>query len=152
MKKLTLGAALGALATWFLDPQSGARRRNMTRDRAFAFFRRRRFAYRGLAADAHGWKERAKHLREEEKLARGDATLVDKIRSEVFRDPDLPKGAININAENGVVILRGEVDRPELIEELERKVRKVRGVEGVENLLHVPGTQPRMHESHQSHH
>jgi hypothetical protein len=148
MKKLGLGAALGALAAWFLDPQTGARRRHVTRDRLAAFLRRRRWDARGLLAGVSGWTERAKHLREEEKLPRNDATLVDKVRSEVLRGADMPKGSININAENGVVILRGEVDRPELIEELERKVRKVHGVEGVENLLHVPGAQAQMHQSH----
>jgi hypothetical protein len=150
MKKLSIGAALGALATWFLDPQTGARRRNVARDRIAGFYRRRRrWAIHGLVAEAHGWKEKVKHLREEEKLPRDDATLADKIRSEVFRDPALPKGSVNINAENGIVILRGEVEKPELIEELERKVRKVHGVERVENLLHLPGAQPQMHQSHQ---
>ncbi|MEX2103697.1 MAG: BON domain-containing protein, partial [Gaiellaceae bacterium] len=67
-----------------------------------------------------------------------DATLVDRVESIVFRGRDIPKGQINVNAENGVVFLRGEVDRPELLEELESRVSKVRGVRGVENKLHVP--------------
>jgi osmotically-inducible protein OsmY len=153
MKKLILGAGLGALTTWFLDPQTGARRRNVTRDRILAFFRRGRYAARGVAADAYGLKQKATHLREEEKLPRNDATLADKVRSEVLRDADMPKGSINVNAENGIVILRGEVERPELIDELERKVRRVQGVERVENLLHLPGSEPRMHQAHhQAHH
>ena len=44
-----------------------------------------------------------------------------------------------MNAENGVVYLRGEADRSELIETLENQVRKVEGVQEVENLLHLPG-------------
>ena len=35
---------------------------------------------------------------------------VDKVESIVFRNHDLPKGQININAENGVVFLRGQVE------------------------------------------
>jgi osmotically-inducible protein OsmY len=66
-----------------------------------------------------------------------DATLVDKVESIVFRDHDVPKGQININAENGVVFLRGQVERPELVETLEKRVRKVGGVKDVENLLHT---------------
>ena len=62
---------------------------------------------------------------------------MDKVESIVFRKHDVPKGQININAENGVVYLRGQVDRPELVETLEARVRKVRGVKGVENLLHT---------------
>lgn len=66
-----------------------------------------------------------------------DATLVDKVRSEIFRDVDIPTGKININAEEGKVVLRGEVDEPELIDQLAERTRKVQGVEDVENLLHV---------------
>jgi osmotically-inducible protein OsmY len=71
-----------------------------------------------------------------------DQTLVDKVESIVFREHDLPKGEVNINAENGVVFLRGQLDRPELVEKLEARVRKVRGVRDVKNLLHTPGTPP----------
>jgi osmotically-inducible protein OsmY len=53
----------------------------------------------------------------------------------VFRDPSIPKGQINVNAENGVVVLRGQVDSPDLIKELEKKARNVQGVRDVENLL-----------------
>jgi osmotically-inducible protein OsmY len=66
---------------------------------------------------------------------------VDKVESIVFRKHDLPKGQININAENGVVFLRGQVDRPELVETLEARVRKVQGVKDVENLLYTPEAQ-----------
>jgi osmotically-inducible protein OsmY len=69
-----------------------------------------------------------------------DATLVDKVESEIFRDPTAPKGRININAERGRVVLRGEVDQPEQISALEAAVREVPGVKDVENLLHLPGT------------
>ena len=55
----------------------------------------------------------------------------------VFRDHAVPKGRININAENGVVFLRGEVDSPELVSALEERVAKVRGVRGVKNLLNA---------------
>jgi osmotically-inducible protein OsmY len=72
-----------------------------------------------------------------------DVTLVHKVESIVFRDPTFPKGQINVNAEEGRVFLRGQVDRPELIRELEEAVRRVPGVRGVENRLHLPaaGTQ-----------
>src|SRR6266540_3299544 len=59
-----------------------------------------------LAADARGFVERARH-------ARGsageldDATLVDRVESIVFRNRDVPKGRININAENVVFFQSG---------------------------------------------
>ena len=58
--------------------------------------------------------------------------------SELFRDGSLPKGALNVNAENGVVYLRGEVERPELIVEIVERARRIGGVVDVEDLLHLP--------------
>ena len=49
------------------------------------------------------------------------------------------QATVNVHAENGVVYLRGEVPRPELIEELVERARKVQGVQVVESLLHLPG-------------
>jgi osmotically-inducible protein OsmY len=141
-----LAAAMGGAAlAYFFDPQQGRRRRHGTRDRALSLVKhgtkRGRKLVHHISADTRGYVERAKH-------ARGgadeldDATLVDKVESIVFRTRDVPKGQINVNAENGVVFLRGEVDRPELVEALESRVRKVRGVRGVENLLHTPSGPP----------
>jgi osmotically-inducible protein OsmY len=150
MRKLISLAALAAAATYFFDPQNGKRRRNMARDRTAALFRRlgRRGerAGRAVAAEATGLAAKAQHLQEEEKPQPDDVTLARKVESELFRDEEVPKGRINVNAENGKIVIRGEVDRPEMISELEERVRKVQGVQGVENLLHVPGTPAPTHE------
>jgi hypothetical protein len=63
-----------------------------------------------------------------------DATLLDRVRSELFRDPELPKGDINLGAANGVVELRGRVEAA-LIEDIGTRVAAVEGVVRVENLL-----------------
>jgi hypothetical protein len=144
MKRLLgIGAAVAAL-TYFFDPQNGARRRNMARDRALALFRSGGHtasrAGRTVAAEAYGLKQKATHLREEEKPQPDDVTLARKVESEIFRDADVPKGQINVNAEGGVVYLRGEIDNPDLIKDLEKAARNVQGVREVENLLHAPGT------------
>jgi gas vesicle protein len=148
MGVFVLGGALGALVAYFFDPQSGARRRHVAADRTAAFFRsggrHAARAGRGVAADAYGVTQKVQHLKETPKDF-DDATLADKIRSEVFRDPDVPKGKLNVNVQNGVAQLRGEVPRAELIEELVEHTRKVQGVRDVENLLHLPGTQAPMH-------
>jgi hypothetical protein len=86
---------------------------------------------------------RVRHMRQRtprDTAGLDDATLVDKVESAVFRDPTVPKGRININAERGRVVLRGEVDQPEQISALDAAVRQVPGVTDVENLLHLPGT------------
>jgi hypothetical protein len=144
-----MGGALGALLAYFFDPDNGTRRRHMLRDRTAGFFRaggrRAARAGRGVAAEAYGVSQKVQHIKEEPKDF-DDATLADKIRSEVFRGPDIPKGQVNVNVQDGVVQLRGEVSPPELIDELVEQARKVQGVREVENLLHLPGTEAPMHE------
>jgi osmotically-inducible protein OsmY len=136
-----LAAAIGGAAfAYYLDAQNGRRRRHVARDKALSAAkhasRRGRKLVHHVSSDARGYVERAKHVRGGAKEL-DDSTLVDKVESIVFRQRDVPKGQININAENGVVFLRGEVERPELVDALEARVRKVRGVKGVENLLHT---------------
>ena len=93
-----------------------------------------------VAAQASAAKQKATHLKEEPKPQPDDVTLARKVETEIFLDADVPKGQINVNAENGKVVLRGEVEQPELIRDLEKRTKKVQGVREVENLLHTPGT------------
>ena len=149
MKKLGLGAAIGAAMMWFLDPSAGRRRRALIRDRTLALFRRgARKAERAggaVAAEAYGVAQKATHLREEPKEY-NDETLKSKVESELFRAEDARKGQVAVNAQNGVVQLRGEVGSPELIDELVQRARSVQGVQDVENLLHLPDTEAPMHQ------
>jgi hypothetical protein len=132
-----VGTAIGIVWGRLFDPSSGRRRRAMIRDRTGAFFRRGGRKAGRFGSHARGLAKRATHLREKPKDY-DDATLADKIKSEIFRPADVPKGQININVQNGVVQLRGEIPQPELIEELEEQVRRIHGVRDVENLLHPP--------------
>ena len=122
MRKLLGLIGLGAGLMYFFNPQDGGRRRAYAKNRVAGLFRQ------------------AKHSVEEPKSQPDDVTLARQVESELFRDADVPKGQININAENGKVYLRGEVDQPELIEDLEKRTRNVHGVQDVENLLHTPET------------
>ena len=149
MRKIVIAAAAALGAAWFMDPQSGRRRRAMLRDRVAAFFRRSARsggrAARGAASEAYGLKQKATHLHEEPKEF-DDQTLKAKVETELFRGPDAPKGQVNVNAQHGVVQLRGQVDSPELIDELVARTRSVQGVREVENLLHLPGATAPMHQ------
>jgi osmotically-inducible protein OsmY len=140
---------LGAALTYFFDPDQGRRRRAMARDRLAAMFRRtlRRGERLGRTASsgAYGVAQKARHLEEEPKPQPDDVTLARKVETEIFRDADVPKGQININAENGKIVLRGEVGQPEMIRDLEERARNVQGVQEVENLLHLPGTEAPTH-------
>jgi hypothetical protein len=70
-----------------------------------------------------------------------DVTLARKVETEIFRDPDAPKGRVSVNTESGVVFLRGAVDARQA-HELGEAASKVDGVERVENLLHPPDEPP----------
>jgi osmotically-inducible protein OsmY len=144
MRRLLGLIGIGAALTYFFDPQQGRGRRAQARDRVTGFFRLRvrqtERLGRAASAQAEGLVQKAKHLEEEPKPQPDDVTLTRKVETEIFRDADVPKGQINVNAENGKIYLRGEVGQPELIKDLEERTRKVQGVQDVENLLHLPGT------------
>ena len=137
-----LAAAAGATAAFFLDPVSGKRRRRVAKDwttaRIRGLARRGGAAGRLAAARASGAVRGIRHRREE-RLPENDQVLAHKVESELFQDIDIPTGQIVINAEQGIVVLRGQVDRSEDIRRIEERVRRISGVGEVENLLHLPG-------------
>jgi osmotically-inducible protein OsmY len=139
------GAAVGAAAAYFLDPQGGAQRRNETRDKALSKAKTGAGGAAGTAKQAAGKARGAVHSVAPSMPGRGEApddvTLVRKVETEIFRSADAPKGAVSVNAENGVVFLRGVVEEREWIERLGDETRKVEGVKEVRNLLHLPGTE-----------
>jgi osmotically-inducible protein OsmY len=149
MPTLAIGAALGAALAYLFDPQNGKRRRHVARDWTLARFRgggrRAARAGRFAAAEAYGVTQKATHLHEQPKDF-DDATLTQKVETELFRPADAPKGSVLVNVQNGVVQLRGEVQSPELVDDLVKRARKVNGVREVENLLHLPGTPAPMHQ------
>jgi BON domain len=142
VKRILSIAATAAALTYFFDPENGKRRRKMALDRTAGFFRRKvRLLDRGrrrAVSTGYGAVQKAKHRSEAEKPQPDDATLKAKVESEVFRDVRVPKGRVDVNAEDGVVYLRGEVDSPDLVVELEKATRNVHGVRQVENLLSAP--------------
>lgn len=134
--------AAGAVVAYFLDPDRGRRRRNVTRDRLMALLRRQAWHLsrmgRRAAGTAYGISQQVSHA-PEIREALDDATLARKVESEVFRDRLIAKGAINVNVEDGVVVLRGQVDRPEDVLGIEDVVRRIPDVLDVQNLLHLAG-------------
>jgi osmotically-inducible protein OsmY len=125
MRKLLGLIGLGAALTYFFNPMEGQRRRAKLAGRI-----------RALMARAE----------EGPKPQPDDVTLAHMVESELFRDEQVPKGQINVNAENGKVYLRGEVGEQEMIRDLEERARSIHGVQEVENLLHLPGAEAPMHQ------
>lgn len=140
IRHLVAGATLGSLLTYLFDPERGRSRRTQLTQRSAGMVRRiRRQAQRQLTSatsQAAGLKERVAHLEVEDRNPT-EEKLKDRVQSELFRAPDIPKGDININVENGVVMLRGHVDSDAMRERLEVQARRIQGVERVENLIRV---------------
>jgi BON domain len=139
------GMALGALLGHFLDPRAGRRRRHTARDRALSRLRRgeRRAAMRARRAESHALgiaRRTVNAARRRDREPLDDVTLARKVESELYRRSGVPKGRISINAEEGVVFLRGVIDRQEDLERIADAAREIGGVRAVENLIHLPGT------------
>src|SRR5439155_7232226 len=73
--------------------------------------------------------------------APNNATVAAKVESELFRDPSIDKGRMNINVENGTVVLRGVAESAGQIAKIEAATRAIPGVRSVKSLLHTP-TEP----------
>ncbi len=138
-----VGAAAGAAAAHFLDPQSGRRRRSMLKDQAASKARDAASAAQTQAQYAAGQMKGAAAAVTPSPTRLEDAddvTLARKVETEIFRDPQAPKGNVSIDVQAGVAYLRGEVADPAWIERLADHARKIDGIKGVKNLLHAPGT------------
>ena len=124
--KLLFGAAAAGAAAWFLKNNEAAK---ATVDR-----------YAGqVKGAAQSVAPGAGRAPAEERL--NDPALVSKVESEIFRDEHISqaKGHISINAEYGVIYVRGEVPSAQVMSDITMRARKVDGVKAVENLTHLPG-------------
>jgi osmotically-inducible protein OsmY len=139
-----LGAVAGALVQYLLDPARGRARRAKLRDRSVAAVRRPMKRVRRTSGQKVTYlRGRARGMGH--RLAPSgppvdDRTLVDKVRSEVLGSPRFGRYSLNVDAADGVVVLRGQVDERDAISDLVGAVGKVTGVRRVENLLHTPHT------------
>ena len=137
------GAIGGAVTVYFFDPERGRARRAVFIDWSGARLRRGRRALvqvlKQTSESASTLPQRMVRLQTGSRRV-DDLTLRDRVESEVFRSPELPKGQINLDVESRVVTLRGQMDNALQIARIEKTVLKVPGVRGVQNLLYVDGT------------
>ena len=128
--------ALGAALAYFFDPENGKARRKATVKRSRASRGRQRAEGLRPHAAGRGAKDEARPPRGHSKGLSDDVTLARNVESEIFRDAESGEGPRR--RQRCKVVLSGEADSPELIDELVGKARKVQGVEEVESLLHTP--------------
>jgi osmotically-inducible protein OsmY len=137
-----VAGATGAAIAYLTDPQRGKARRAQLADQ-------------GAAAVRHASREAERALHVVTSTAEGklealtqggsrvaptdDVTLRDRAESILFRSSKVPKGSINISAERGIIVLRGEVPDARMRNRLGREAEKIEGAWGVHNLLHLPG-------------
>ncbi len=144
-------AAVVAAVMYFADRQSGKRRRALVRDKLSHTQRvvrrdlprkvekRGRF-FQGVVT---GIQHNAGELIHREQMPPpDDETLKARVRSQVLRDAELKGGEINIDAYEGCVTLRGQLDDDSTIRHVVAATRHVSGVREVRNYLHTPGTDP----------
>ena len=138
----TIGVGAGAALAYLFDPQRGNARRIRLRDQGAATVRHAARAagraYRAISSAAAG-KLEAFTTGGTRVPPIDDVTLRDRAETVLFRGRDVPKGSINISAERGILVLRGEVPTPEMAAKLGRKAEGIEGVWSVHNLLHAPG-------------
>jgi len=78
----------------------------------------------------------ARRLRERPRPS--DVELLETLRKQLRIGLDLPPDTIELTIAGGVVELSGEVDTPELGDELARRAAAIHGVVRVDNHLHLP--------------
>jgi osmotically-inducible protein OsmY len=134
----------GAIVAFLADPARGRARRTRLVDQGAAAIRRsaRRAerAVRSARASVAGAMKAASHAGGPSGVgAIDDVTLAARAETELFRDASVPKGSINVNAERGTLVLRGEVPTSELRDRLGEEAERIDGVWSVQNLLRVEG-------------
>lgn len=139
---VTAGLA-AAVAAYLFDPVSGRGRRARVRDRSAAIARRAGISAERFSRHARNIAQGRLHQlidQAEVERAMDDATVADRVRSQVLGRHDVGTNEVLVNVADGVVSLRGDLDDPERVDRLIDLTAEVPGVRGVENLIHLPDT------------
>ena len=137
---LPVGATLGVVVGYLLDPDRGRARRRKLADQATARLRRQE---RRALAQVRYRRGRLRgtvlHL-----VGAGNAEPVDDIEVKqqvhrVLRSAGLSPHDITVEVSDRIAVLRGQAPSREQIDAIGRLVERVPGVHAVRNLLHAPG-------------
>src|SRR5947208_5065650 len=130
-----MGAGIGAVCMYFMDPVRGARRRALLRD---TLGHASRVTADGLGATTRDVSHRiqgtwASTRSRWQPGEVSDDVLVERVRATLGRYVSHPR-AIDVYAQNGCVELRGKILKRE-VDRLMYAVRAVTGVREIDNLL-----------------
>lgn len=71
------------------------------------------------------------------KTANPDDVIYDQVRLRLAGDAEVKGGAFDVSVENGVVTIKGKVERERAKQKAEKLAKKVKGVKSVNNQLVV---------------
>lgn len=142
--KLLLGAGLGALSMYYLDPARGRYRRAVVRNRLVHAGHE---VQRGIGVAANDLYNRAAGVGAEarslfDSRLPDDDVLVERVRACLGRVVTHP-ASVHVSASDGVVTLQGLILTDE-VPHLLRCVRRVHGVKGIANELEAHATPGRI--------
>ena len=66
-----------------------------------------------------------------------DDTIYDAVRRKLANDPDVKGGTFEVDVKDGIVSIKGVVEKEQWKQKAESLTKKVKGVKGVENKLVV---------------
>jgi osmotically-inducible protein OsmY len=134
---LLYGMGIGAALMYILDPDRGARRRALLRDKCVSASNKTQEYVGKMSRDlgnrAQGLVAETKNLFRHEEVP--DDVLVQRVKTELGRHP-VHDRAVIITANQGRVTLTGPALASE-VQEIVQAAESVRGVEQVENQLEV---------------
>jgi hypothetical protein len=143
------GAIVGGVVAVLLDPRSGARRRALVRDKAGRYVRLTNRWARGRVRVTGGRVQGVVH-----DLARHapgytpepppdtDTFIKHRVESELGHASHLPLHAVNFDAVEGIVRVRGTVPDAQGAEEIVARAAAVEGVRAVISLMQTPDGTP----------
>ncbi len=136
-EKWMAGAALGAVAMYFADPDQGRRRRAVTRDKmnsmVHASAEARDVAMRDLTNRLEGARARIQRMLFIRSKTPDDQKLIARVRAQLGRAVSHPH-AIQVAAQNGHIALSGPIlahEKPGLL----KLVQGLRGVTGIDDRM-----------------
>jgi osmotically-inducible protein OsmY len=143
-----LAAAAGAVAAYVFDPDLGARRRALLRDKARharrVIARRMRGAIRTIQGRGRGAVHETLRRTPLHRTSPPDMDMYVKqrVESELGHEPDLPLSEVNFDAVDGLVRVRGTVPNADTARRIVQRVLDVEPVKAVVSLLHTPSGLP----------
>jgi gas vesicle protein len=133
------GAAIGAAASYLLDPDRGEARRVELEQQAGRLAREGAEATRATVEDRTQRAAGAVKEATPEIESPSDPVVLERVRSDAIGPSSARNSGIVTTIDNGVVAVRGQVESDQQRRDLFDRIKDVDGVRGVEDLTHLPG-------------